>query len=332
MRPLGRFRWLPLLAVTTAVVIAVSIALILVTGPNVPSAQPKWDYIVIGSGAGGATVAERLSRSGRYTVLVLEAGPDQDDNPLTSEVTNANLLYTAPYASQFFFGQLKTMPTTETLPPLVTSDWLYTGGRCLGGSTTINGMQYVRGTDWMRERWVNLTQDSIWNLSNALATFVTLEDYTGTTDEPSRRGTDGSLAVLEEFVTAPQSEPTSMSVKLVAAIQAATNLTPLVDYNDLTPEARVGPFTSWQLSAYANGTRCSSSRAFLPATVQARTNLRLLTRATVTRVNFDTGTTHASSVSYLLSGVSKTAYARRRQNDAASRVRRLGYTAEQIRD
>ena len=57
------------------------------TQPEKPR-RVEYDYVVIGSGAGGATIAERLSRSGAYSVLVLEAGPNQDENPIVALVSD----------------------------------------------------------------------------------------------------------------------------------------------------------------------------------------------------------------------------------------------------
>lgn len=114
----------------------------------------KYDYVVVGSGPGGATVANRLTANPKLRVLVLEAGPNADAAPAISVSANAWML-PMMYVPQYFW-QMAAEPyvtnfdSTNTLPQSPTRRRLhhdhtsyeqYMGGRLLGGSSSINGEQ-----------------------------------------------------------------------------------------------------------------------------------------------------------------------------------------------
>lgn len=301
----------PVVAVVAAMAVTLALSLSLgITRSQAPLPGNTYDYIVVGLGAAGTIVTNVLSVDGTRNVLGLEAGPNQDNNPLVTQVTNAALLYGAPATGQLFWGQFKGQPSSEPNPPLTVGNWPYTGGRCLGGSTSINTLQYVQGTDWMCQKWVNLTGgDQRWNVTNAIADWIALTTFMGTTNVPQNRGTNGSLNVLQEFTTGNQTTVPAMATKFVAAMTALTGLAQLPDYNGMTPSSEVGPFTAWQLMAFPNGTRCSASHAFLPPWVRARTNLGVSLSSQTTKILMS-GTT-AIGVQYLQNGVPTVSYARK---------------------
>lgn len=145
-----------------------------------------YDYIVVGSGSAGAVLANRLSASGQYKVLCLEAGTE-----------NSNYFW-----SKVPIGMAKLIDN-----PAV--NWVYesepdegSGGRCipvprgkmLGGSSSINGMVFVRGQPQDYDYWAQLGNRG-WSYQDVLPLFKKMEKYDGGSDE--FRGRDGLLRVTD---------------------------------------------------------------------------------------------------------------------------------------
>jgi choline dehydrogenase len=249
-----------------------------------PRDDGTFDYVIVGGGAAGCVMAERLSRSGKHTVLLIETGPDVDNDVPIKTVNLQSVFLPQTNFNEYFWAVVKDAPGAQA-PPAETGNDFYTTGRVLGGGSSINGMQFVRGTDWMRQLWVNLTGDNIWDVENAQRHWQELETYRSVDGNYTQRGNRGRLSVLEEMITPPQTTPTTMSLKLVQALTQLTGLPALVDYNALTPASELGPFARWQLTAYPDGTRSSSSRAFLSPDVVARPNLQITLHSTAMRLH-----------------------------------------------
>jgi choline dehydrogenase len=224
--------------------------------------QKQYDYIVIGAGSAGCAVANRLSADGCHTVALLEAG-SRDLNPWIHVPV----------------GYFKTMGNPST-------DWCYTTepcaglngrsipwprGKVLGGSSSINGLLYVRGQAQDFDDWANLGNEG-WQWDNVLPYFKRSEDWQG--EANTLRGQGGPLAVSETRLSRPVVD---------AWLQAAQNsgYPANKDYNGADQEG-VGLF---QLTA-KKGRRCSSAVAYLnPA--RKRTNLTILTDSCVEKLLFD---------------------------------------------
>lgn len=296
------------IAFLTLVVIGLSIGFV-VQGSNNGAPVTIFDYVIVGGGAAGCRMAEKLSASGEFTVLVLEAGIRADEDPPILEVGPLTNELAAQYYNEYFW-QCAQVPG-QGIPAELTQQ--YTTGRLLGGSSSINGIQYVKGTDWIYDRWVALTGDPIWSPVNVMEAFKNIETYTAILGsyDPTRRGSTGRLAVLETMTTAPQTSPTTMSEKLTTAYERMLGMSRLSDYNNVTEATRLGPFTNWQLHAHADGTRSSSSTAFLSPDVMARSNLVLILAATVNKINFN-DEKRAVSVSYIHNHATRIVHARQR--------------------
>ena len=222
----------------------------------------EFDYIVVGAGSAGCVLANRLSADSRNTVAVVEAG-GPDSSPWIHVPV----------------GYFKTMGNPKT-------DWCYQTapdpglngrsipwprGKVLGGSSSINGLLYVRGQPRDFDQWRQLGNAG-WGWSDVLPFFKRSETWEANSNP--LRGTDGPLSV----------SPTRMKRQIVdawieAAVEAGYPHNP--DYNGEGQEG-VGYF---QLTS-KNGKRCSSAVAYLHP-VKNRKNLHILTHAVVEKILFE---------------------------------------------
>lgn len=224
-----------------------------------------FDFVVVGAGSAGCAIANRLSENGRFSVALLEAG-GKDSNPWI----------------HIPVGYFKTMGNPNT-------DWQYKTdaddgingrsipwprGRVLGGSSSINGLLYVRGQSQDFDHWRQLGNMG-WAWDDVLPYFKRAETWKGE-PQSDTRGQNGPLCV----------SPTALKRDIVdkwldAAVAAGYKNNP--DYNGVDQEG-VGYF---QLTL-DKGKRCSSAVAYLkPA--RGRENLEIITHTQVRKLNISEG-------------------------------------------
>ncbi len=128
----------------------------------------EFDYIVIGGGAAGCVLANRLSADPDVTVLLLEAG--NDEKWIWTKI---------PAGYLFCINNPRTdwCYKTESEPGLNGRSIIYARGKGLGGSTLINGMIYMRGQARDYDEWTELTGDINWRWQNVLPIFKRSEDH-----------------------------------------------------------------------------------------------------------------------------------------------------------
>ena len=220
-----------------------------------------FDYIIVGAGSAGCVLANRLTASGRHRVLLLEAG-GQDRNLWIHIPLGYGKLFSNPKVNWLY--------STEPEPDLNNRKIIQPRGKVLGGSSSINGLLYVRGQPEDYDHWRQLGNAG-WSFEDVLPYFRRAEDQERGADE--LHGAGGPLAVSNV------SEPHPLCEAFIDAAQQA-GFPRNDDFNGPSQEG-AGYF---QLTA-RNGRRCSTAVGYLrPA--RRRPNLKVVTGALATRVLF----------------------------------------------
>jgi choline dehydrogenase len=245
-----------------------------------------FDYIVIGSGAAGSVVANRLSADPAARVLVLEAGDMDTDPRIAAPATVVEL----------WGSELDWKLMTEPQPGMNGRQVLINQGRVLGGGTSIHALMYVRGNRRDYDRWSALGNDG-WSYDELLPYFRSLEDYAG--GASPFHGVGGPLPVRDNPDEASHSE-----VFMRAAVELGFD-GPYWDINGARQENGAGLL---QFTTSADGQRASAAGAFLHP-VMARPNLTVQARSEATRLLLDG--TRVTGVEYLQDGQRRHAAAAR---------------------
>ncbi|WP_298296119.1 GMC family oxidoreductase N-terminal domain-containing protein [uncultured Litoreibacter sp.] len=223
-----------------------------------------FDFIIVGAGSAGCVLANRLSANGKYKVAVLEAG-GKDTYPW--------IHIPVGYFKTMSNPNTDWMYETEADPGLNGRSLKWPRGKVLGGSSSINGLLYVRGQAQDYDGWRQLGNTG-WSWSDVAPLFKRSENYENGTRVDELRGGDGPLSVSDTTVTRQ-----CVDDWLTAAVNAGYKRAK--DYNGADQEG----VSLFQLTT-RNGRRCSSAVAYLnPA--KSRENLTVLTRCAVEKLTFD---------------------------------------------
>lgn len=242
----------------------------------------KYDYIIVGGGSAGCVLANRLSADPKNKVLLLEAGP-KDTNFWLSIPLGFGKSLTNPALNWCFESQPEVNANNKR-------DYL-PRGKVLGGSSSINGMIYMRGNRLDYDNWAQMGCSG-WSYDDVLPYFRKAEN--NQRGENEFHGVGGPLQVSD------QSEQTNISKALIEAgkeIGLAFN----EDFNGAEQEG-----IGYAQVTMKNGRRSSTSAAYLKP-VRARTNLHIETDARVHCVLFDQK--RASGVRFEQNGIMREAQA-----------------------
>jgi choline dehydrogenase len=249
---------------------------------NTPT--PEFDYVIVGAGSAGCVLANRLSADGKHSVLLLEAGPED---------TNLWIHVPLGYGKLFKDKTVNWMYQTEPEPGLDGRTVFQPRGKVLGGSSSINGLLYVRGQHEDYDRW-RQRGNAGWGFADVLPYFKKAENQQRGADD--FHGADGPLPVSD------LGHPDPISAAFIKAA-AETGIPENPDFNGASQEG-AGFFQT----TTRNGRRASTAVAYLrPA--RARKNLHVETSALAQRIRFEG--LRAVAVEYSKQGAPRTVRARK---------------------
>ncbi len=228
--------------------------------------KEKYDYIIVGGGSAGCVLANRLSADPSTSVLVLEAGrPDY----IWDVFIHMPAGLTFPLGNKYYDWCYESEPE-----PFMKNRKIFHGrGKVLGGSSSINGMIYIRGNAMDYEKWAKDGGMPQWDYAHNLPYFIRAENRLKGPDE--YHGTDGPL-ILE---TGPCKNPL-FGAFLEAVQQAGYPLTR--DVNGYRQEG----FSPFDRNIH-RGRRLSAARAYLHPVLKERKNLDVICRAFTSRILFE---------------------------------------------
>ena len=230
-----------------------------------------YDYIIVGGGSAGCVLANRLSTDPANRVLVLEAGRPDYKWDIFIHMPAA---LTFPIGSKFYDWCYESEPE----PYMHNRRIFHARGKVLGGSSSINGMIFIRGNPLDYEKWARDEGMACWDYAHCLPYFKRSETHLGAAGgharEPAYHGTDGPL-YLE---TGPCENP--LFAAFFAAVQEA-GYALTADVNGYRQEG----FAAFDRNIH-HGRRHSAARAYLHP-VMKRPNLEVYCRALASRILFE---------------------------------------------
>lgn len=237
-----------------------------------------YDYVICGAGSAGCVLADRLTAAGASVLLIEAGGPD------TSEAISTPMRLIELWGTEFDWAYSTTPQTHAKGRSLY-----WPRGKVVGGSSSLNGMIYVRGNASDYDQWANEFGCTGWDHASVLPYFKKSEDFSRGADD--FHGAGGPMHVTADF------EPHPVTKAIVEAAKQAGWA-----YNEDTNGAAQDGVAYVDLNT-KDGKRHSTAVAFLQPAL-GRQNLTLITNARVHRVEIADG--RAQGVTYMQEGELRT--------------------------
>ncbi len=222
----------------------------------------QYDYIVVGAGSAGAVVANRLSADPRRSVLLLEAGPA--GSPWTRVPVGYARMIANPAVNWLYSSEPEANTNGRRIP--------VPRGRMLGGSSSLNGLAFVRGQAQDFDTWAQMGNAG-WSYESVLPFFKRMENYQSGGDD-AFRGRDGPLRVTNP-------EPREPFFRAVIKAAGEVGIAHNPDYNGARQDG-----IAMSQATIASGWRMSTARCYLDP-VRKRPNLHIETGALAQSLLFD---------------------------------------------
>ncbi|KAJ3536351.1 hypothetical protein NMY22_g6071 [Coprinellus aureogranulatus] len=259
---------------------------------ELPDQLRQFDFIIAGGGTAGCVLASRLSAIRRFNVLVVEAGPEYVQRFVWPTVnfadariawirsnTNVQELIIPKWPVSVTY---RWNYTSEPMPSLCGRTLTVMRGHVLGGSSSINGMVYTRGSADDYDNWGRVTGDRRWSWKALWPYILRNERFTGAIGgrnptgqyDPAVHGYNGE--VMTSLMWSGPTEADNRSIEN----------TKLQEQFPFTTDFNAGKFigVGYKQSTIGNGERSSSATAYLSPDVRERPNLTILLNTYITRV------------------------------------------------
>ncbi len=241
-----------------------------------PSHSLPFDYVVVGAGSAGCALAARLSEDPAVRVLLLEAGPPD---------TSIWIHLPIGYGKTMWDKKVNWCFETEPDPNMLGRKIYWPRGKTLGGSSSINGLIYIRGQREDYDDWARAGNLG-WSYDEVLPYFKRSER--NQRGESVYHGGNGAVGVSD----------IGAKHELIEAFIAGAGEMGVPRTEDFNGERQVGAgyyqLTTWK------GLRCSAAKAYLTAAAKARPNLRIETGALATCILFEGK--RATGIEYVQNG------------------------------
>ncbi|MEG2976757.1 MAG: GMC family oxidoreductase N-terminal domain-containing protein [Comamonas sp.] len=237
----------------------------------------QFDYIVIGGGTAGSLLCNRLTRNKNHRVLLIEAGGKDDYHWIH-----------IPVGYLYCIGNPRTdwLYQTEPAAGLNGRSLRYPRGKTLGGSSSINGMIYMRGQARDYAQWAQLTGDDTWQWDQVLPAFRQHEDHWRLDAEHSANTSDAFKQMHGSKSTGGSGEwrveKQRLHWDILDAFSQAAQQAGIPATDDFNRGCNEG-VSYFEVNQKA-GLRWNTAKAFLRPTCYGRPNFEMWTRAQVSRL------------------------------------------------